>query len=44
MKMKMDLQKNHRYKQLKGPTTRPSKNLKKNPTTKQEHKYPRKTT
>jgi hypothetical protein len=34
----MDLQKNHQYKQLKGPTIRPSKKLKKNPTTKQEHK------
>jgi len=34
----MDLQNNHQYKQLKGPTIRPSKKLKKNPTTKQEHK------
>ncbi len=27
----MDLQKNHQYKQLKGPTIRPSKKLKKTP-------------
>jgi hypothetical protein len=31
MKTKMDLQKNHQYKQLKGPTIRPSTKLKKTP-------------
>jgi hypothetical protein len=35
MKTKMELQKNHQYKQLKGPTIRPSKNLKK---TRQQNK------
>jgi hypothetical protein len=31
MKTKMELQKNHQYKQLKGPTIRPSKKMKKTP-------------